>query len=685
MTSDRHETEQTALEQAALEHTGTVRPDQISVVVCAYTVDRWDDVQQAVRSLLMQQAPVGEVILVIDHNDELLVRCRQAWPELQAIPSTGVKGLSGARDTGWRAARLEVVAFLDDDARAKPDWSSALAASYGPGVLGVGGLIDPMWPPTGRPTWWPRAFDWVVGCSYQGMPTSRTEVRNVIGANMSVRRDVLATVGGFDQRVGRVDTVPMGAEETEMYIRARAAHPGQVVVFDPAARVDHRVGPERATWGYFTSRCYGEGRSKAIVAQLNGTDAALSTERDYVRRTLPVAFSRGLFSSDPRMAVAVGLGLAATGAGYLAQRVGPGSSRRSSSVTSSSGTASSGAPSSSEASGEVSGEVSSGAVSSGAVSFGGAPVPQQSGGTAGAAAGDGQVTMVVCCYDMRRLQMLEGCLESLTKQERQPAKVIVVIDGCDELAQALAARGGSETLVPLPVNGGLSKARNAGLALVETEWVGFLDDDAEADPQWLSFLLAGADDPMIAGVGGSSLPWFDGETPQWFPPELYWTVGCSYLGLPTERAAVRNLFGGCAVFRTEMLREVGGFDVRLGRVGADRRGGEEADVCLRVVERHPAVRFFHEPAAAIHHRVPADRARPGYILSRCLAEGRSKAVVSRLRGGGALSSERRFVLAIPLGMARLVRERRPNAALTLLGGAGASAVGYVRGMVGGGH
>jgi glucosyl-dolichyl phosphate glucuronosyltransferase len=648
VTSDQHELESPAPVAA-------VRPDQISVVVCAYTLNRWDDVQQAVRSLLLQQAPVGEIILVIDHNGELLDRCRQVWPELQVMASTGVKGLSGARDTGWQAARCDVVAFLDDDARAKPDWSAALAASYGPGVLGVGGLIDPLWPPTGRPTWWPRAFDWVVGCSYQGMPQQRTEVRNVIGANMSVRRDVLAAVGGFDQRVGRIDTVPMGAEETEMYIRARAAHPGEAVIFDPAARVDHRVGPERATWGYFASRCYGEGRSKAIVADLNGTDAALSTELDYVRRTLPAAFSRGLFSSDPRMAFAVALGLGATGVGYLRQRFGRAAATA---------TASSSGPSS-------------------------VPMastrPQPATRVAGRPVGDGEVTMVVCCYDMRRLAMLEGCLQSLTKQERQPAKVIVVIDGCDELAQALVVRGGTETLVPLPVNGGLSKARNAGLALVETEWVGFLDDDAEADPQWLSLLLAGADDPMVAGVGGSSLPWFDGETPGWFPPELYWTVGCSYLGLPTERAAVRNLFGGCAVFRTEMLREVGGFDVRLGRVGADRRGGEEADVCLRVVERHPAVRFFHEPAAAIRHRVPGDRARPGYILSRCLAEGRSKAVVSRLRGGGALSSERRFVLAIPLGMARLVREKRPDAALTLLGGAGASAVGYVRGMVGGGH
>lgn len=299
---------------------GTVRPADLSVVVCAYTLARWDDLVRAVGSLLAQTVPVGEVLVVVDHNDDLLAAVAQRWPDVAVVPSTGPKGLSGARDTGAALARGRVVAYLDDDAAAAPDWAATLAAAYTDGVLGAGGGIAPRWPAGRRPTWWPPAFDWVVGCSYDGLPTSRAVVRNVIGANMSVRRDVLLQVGGFDGRVGRVGTAATGCEETEMYIRAAAATGGSVV-YEPAARVDHTVSADRVTWRYFLRRCHGEGRSKAVVARLAGQDAALSSERTYVTRVLPRAALTGLLSRDPRRGFAVVLGLAWTASGYLAARL----------------------------------------------------------------------------------------------------------------------------------------------------------------------------------------------------------------------------------------------------------------------------------------------------------------------------------------------------------------------------
>lgn len=298
-----------------------VRPRDVSVVVCAYTLDRWADLVRAVESLLGQAEPVGEVLLVVDHNDALLEAARRQWPALAVAPSTGAQGLSGARDTGAALATGAVVAYLDDDAAAAPDWSRHLAAAYGADVLGVGGHITPRWPGGARPTWWPPAFDWVVGCSYDGLPAQRARVRNVIGANMSVRRDVLLRVGGFDGRVGRVGTAATGCEETEMYIRAAAATPGSGVVYEPAAKVEHTVAPARATWRYFLRRCVGEGRSKAVVAGLAGADSALSSERTYTTKVLPRAFATGLLSRDPRRGLAVVLGLAWTTSGYLTTRL----------------------------------------------------------------------------------------------------------------------------------------------------------------------------------------------------------------------------------------------------------------------------------------------------------------------------------------------------------------------------
>ncbi|NHC13460.1 glycosyltransferase family 2 protein [Motilibacter sp. E257] len=300
-----------------------VRPRDLGVVVCAYTLDRWDDLVAAVESLLTQVEPVGEVVVVVDHNEALLERARARWPELAVVPNAGQQGLSGARDTGVAATSSPVVAFLDDDAAAAADWSGRLADAYSGGpVLGVGGHIEPAWPagPVGRPSWWPPEFDWVVGCSYRGLPTRRSPVRNSIGANMSFRRSVLDAVGGFAGSIGRVGTRPTGGEETELCIRARSRFPGAEVVHEPAAVVRHRVTPERATVGYFRRRCLGEGLTKVQVGRLATHDEALASERAYVVRTLPAGFLRGLASGDPRRGLMVVLGLAWTGWGYLVAR-----------------------------------------------------------------------------------------------------------------------------------------------------------------------------------------------------------------------------------------------------------------------------------------------------------------------------------------------------------------------------
>src|SRR4051812_28350918 len=78
---------------------GVVAPADVSVVICAYTFDRWDDLVAAVASVQSQTAPAGEVIVVIDHNDELLARVRAEIAGVVAIPNTEPQGLSGARNS----------------------------------------------------------------------------------------------------------------------------------------------------------------------------------------------------------------------------------------------------------------------------------------------------------------------------------------------------------------------------------------------------------------------------------------------------------------------------------------------------------------------------------------------------------------------------------------------------------
>jgi GT2 family glycosyltransferase len=290
-----------------------------SVIVCAYTEERWDDVEAGMMALSRQTRPAEQVVLVIDHNRALLERAVSSFAEVEVIANAGAKGLSGARNTGVAHAEGNVIAFLDDDAEPAEDWLERLTAPYeDPTVIGTGGAALPRWPGE-RPDWFPPEFDWVVGCSYVGLPGDGVVIRNPIGANMSFRRDAFEAAGGFTDGIGRVGKVPLGCEETEFSIRATRALPGTTVRHVPAAVVRHRVSDDRVEWRYFVRRCYAEGMSKRMVSRLVGVDAALASERSYVTRTLPAGARRDLVTPGARRRVAAAVaGLAAAGAGYVA-------------------------------------------------------------------------------------------------------------------------------------------------------------------------------------------------------------------------------------------------------------------------------------------------------------------------------------------------------------------------------
>ena len=297
----------------------------VSVVICCYTDERWDQLRMAIESLRTQDVPATEVVVAVDYNDALLRRVTGAFPDAIVTANTGAKGLSGARNSGIAASRGEIVAFLDDDAIAAPDWLARLLPHYeSPAVLGVGGLVGPIWT-TARPRWFPGEFDWVVGCSYRGLPEHAAPVRNLIGCNMSFRRSVLETLGGFNSALGRSGRYPAGCEETELCIRALQAWPNGLIMHEPRARVRQWVPESRSRWRYFRRRCYAEGRSKATVSRLVGAGPALASERAYTLRVLPrgvlgtisMALWRGDRHALPR-AGAIVAGLMLTAGGYLA-------------------------------------------------------------------------------------------------------------------------------------------------------------------------------------------------------------------------------------------------------------------------------------------------------------------------------------------------------------------------------
>jgi len=115
------------------------------------------------------------------------------------------RGPAAARNVGWRAARAPWVVFLDDDVVPGPAWRERLAADLrSSDAAGVQARVSVPLPSDRRPTDWERQ---VAGLSRAPW----------ISADIAYRRDVLAEVGGFDERFPRAYR-----EDTDLAIRVRA-------------------------------------------------------------------------------------------------------------------------------------------------------------------------------------------------------------------------------------------------------------------------------------------------------------------------------------------------------------------------------------------------------------------------------------------------------------------------------
>ncbi len=240
---------------------------KVSVVISTYTKERCEDVSRCINSLLNQTVKPDEIILVLDPVKDLIEFYREYVPsEVKIVESSGF-GLSNARNAGVMNARGDVIAFIDDDAWADRHWLERLIENYrDEKVWCVGGKIVPVFDGK-RPKWLPEELDWIVGCSYRGMPETKSEVRNPIGANMSFRRRAFEVAGLFRTEVGRYGKKLLSGEEAEFAMRLKKMMPDAKIIYDPSAVVYHRVSKSRMKLRYAMRRAYYEGYSKAILAR----------------------------------------------------------------------------------------------------------------------------------------------------------------------------------------------------------------------------------------------------------------------------------------------------------------------------------------------------------------------------------------------------------------------------------
>ena len=242
---------------------------ELSVIVCTYNQAGY--LRKALTSLSGQTLPPNSFeVLVIDNGSSDDTReVAEAFRHIKHLRfiRDPVLGLSHARNTGWRAARGRLVAYMDDDAVASPHWAERILRrfhDFSPRPGSVGGKVTPIWEAK-RPQWLTRELERHLSLVDWMDAPMRLEDGGLYlaGTNVSYRRDLLEQSGGFRTNLGRKGPLLRGNEELWMqrYLHRRQAS----LWYDPEILVQHHIKAQRLTPSWFFSRFYWQGVSDALL------------------------------------------------------------------------------------------------------------------------------------------------------------------------------------------------------------------------------------------------------------------------------------------------------------------------------------------------------------------------------------------------------------------------------------
>jgi cellulose synthase/poly-beta-1,6-N-acetylglucosamine synthase-like glycosyltransferase/sugar lactone lactonase YvrE len=211
-----------------------------------------------------------------------------------------------------------------------------------------------------------------------------------------------------------------------------------------------------------------------------------------------------------------------------------------------------------------------------------------------------RVSVVVCAYNAA--DTLDDCLASLQHLDYPNFEVILVNDGSRDRTAEIAQRyveearlkpgtTGKFRIIDIP-NGGLSAARNAGLAEATGEIVAYTDADVRVEPDWLTYLVQPFVTSDVVGSGG----------PNVIPADDPWVAQCVARspGGPThvllDDRIAEHVPGCNMAFRRDALLAIGGFNPVY------MRAGDDVDVCWRLQAKGQKIGFAPSALVWHHHR-----------------------------------------------------------------------------------
>lgn len=276
---------------------------RISAIICTH--NRAGYLAGAIASLLRQEFGEPYEVLVVDNastdDTRTIVEPFLQDSRLRYVPEPTL-GLSVARNTGATHAAAPLLAYLDDDAIASPQWlrvlSEAFQADENLAIAGGRVLLD--WEGRLPPRWLSANLASSLGAYDLGNAPVKIQQpgQTPRGVNYALRRDFWESVGGFSEQLGRVGNTLLSNEE--LHLTELALRQGKTVRYLPDAEVTHRVAPERRHQGWFLERSWWQGVSEYQRERLTGK-AGLGQVRRGGDRLLRGLYHSLRYGNDPAL------------------------------------------------------------------------------------------------------------------------------------------------------------------------------------------------------------------------------------------------------------------------------------------------------------------------------------------------------------------------------------------------
>jgi len=258
---------------------------KVSVVICTYTEEMYEHFEDALESVRGQTYDDIEIVVVVDGNESLYERIQDDYGDDEDLVlhcNEDNVGLSASRNNALELVTGDVVALIDDDAVADERWVEELVSVYeSTDAIAAGGKMTPIWV-AGKPEFLPEEFYWLVGVTHRGFAEPGEEVRNTFGSNISFKTEVMKELGGFESQVGRQGEKNLQAHETEFCARMREEY-GRGVVYNPDAKVGHKVFEWRTDKQWLLERSFWQGYSKRAMETLVSEESS-EEESDFLKQ-----------------------------------------------------------------------------------------------------------------------------------------------------------------------------------------------------------------------------------------------------------------------------------------------------------------------------------------------------------------------------------------------------------------